>query len=200
MARPYNFDVIPTVHPNGHVAWKLCHTKSAVNYPDCGVGTAADPYPNVKVPMGETGIFQFTISGATGIAFAPSPPNQGPPSSAHPGPIWIHEKGQPNGPVIDPQIGPPGDGGSNKLTFVDLNTEAVTLKYQLNFVDAQGKAVTALDPDIINGGKGLMSNVAFMIAAGVAIALLALWMWQVVSARRTNGKVQSGAGNDKSAG
>jgi len=193
----YRFDATPTVQQNGQVSWKLCYRKDQVTFPKCGLTEAT--YPDVDVPIGETGVFQFTILGDTGIVFAPNPPNQGPPSSTNPGPVWVQKKGAPNGPGIDPQIEPPGGGGSKKLTFVDLNTEVSTLKYQLNFVDAQGKPVTALDPEIINGGKGLMNNVALLIAGGVAIALLALWAWRIVSARRANAAREGGAGIDQRA-
>lgn len=180
----YKFEATPTVQNGQVTAWKLCYIESQVSYPDCGYGTAQDPYPNVKVPPGpntKNQPFQFNILGDTGIAFAPASQNPG-----DPGPIWIHKKGDPTGPGIHPQIDTPGGGGSQQLTFINRNTQEVTLKYQLNFVDAQGKAVTALDPEIINGGKNRLSdNSAFMISAGVAVALLALWAWRVFAARRT---------------
>lgn len=197
MARQYRFEATPTVQNGQVVEWKLCYFKDAVTYPQCGITKGT--YPNASVKMGDTGVFQYSIMGDSGITFAPSPPPQGPPSGTDPGPIWVNEKGQPNQPGVDPQIGSLGGGGSKKLTFVDLNTDAATLKYQLNFVDSQGKAVAALDPEIINGGKGLFSNVAFVIAAGVAIALLALWAWKIMADRRNSAAPPAGAGADQRA-
>jgi len=69
--------------------------------------------------------------------------------------------------------------------------------YQLQFTNKG-----PLDPIISNGGccYSNLQSTSFLIAAGVAIALLALWTWQVVAFRRTNPAGPSGPGNDKSAG
>lgn len=179
----YKFEVTPTVQ-NGQVSWELCYRNPPVPpIPLCGDGSPGRPYPDADVPKGaQDQPFQFKIMGNSGITFAPDST----PTKFYPGPIWVHEQGEPNEPGVHGQIKDRDGARKPVLTFVDKNSEAITLKYQLNFVDAQGKAVTALDPEIINGGKNRLSdNAAFMISAGVAVALLALWAWRVFAARRT---------------
>ena len=191
----YRLEVTPTIQ-NGQVrSWQLCHMNpSQPPVPICGDGSPARPFPDVTVPMNQADpIFQFKIMGDSGITFAPdsTPTKIG-------GPIWIHERGDPNGPGVHGQIEDVKGAKTKTLVFKDENDFAIVLKYQLNFVDAQGKAVTALDPEIINGGKGLMSNMALMIAAGVAIALVALWAWQILSERRAKAANPPGAGINQS--
>lgn len=177
----YKLEVTPTIE-NNRVSWELCYLNPPEPpMPRCGDGSAGKPFPDVVVPKGpQDQPFQFKIMGNSGITFAPDAT----PTKYYPGPIWVHEKGEPNGPGVHGQIKDRDGAKKPVLTFVDKNSEEITLKYQLNFVDAQGNAVTALDPDIINGGKGLLSNAAFLITAGVAIALLALWAFRTLADRR----------------
>ena len=182
----YRFEATPTVQQQGAVKWELCYIRSAVHYPECGDGTPARPYPNVSVPMGAgEQPFQFTIKGDTGIVFAPDPPQSGPVPPNAPGPIWINKKGQPNKPGTHHEITDIAVGGGKKvLTFRDINDEAITLKYQLNFVDAQGNPVTPLDPDITNGGKGFIgAETSLLLAAALIAALIAGAVASVVANR-----------------
>lgn len=173
----FRFEATPTVVKDQVRSWQLCHMNpSQPPVPICGDGSAAQPYPDVTVPKGQhNATFQFKIMGDSGISFAPEsvPTKVG-------GPIWIHKKGDPNGPGVHGQIYDVKGAKTKTLTFIDKNDDAVTLKYQLNFVDAQGKAVTALDPEIINGGGNrLWDNTALLIGGGVAVALLGLWVWRI---------------------
>ena len=60
------------------------------------------------------------------------------------------------------------------LTFIDKNNNKVPLilKYQLNFDDQQGNAVTPIDPDITNGGHSFFTPTALLITAAVIAALV----------------------------
>jgi hypothetical protein len=176
----YKFEVTPTVQKDGQVSsWQLCHMNpSQPPIPKCGDGSPSSPYPNTDVPEGQHDpLFQFKIVGNSDITFAPNPPA---PKAG--GPIWIHKKGDPNGPGVHGQIEDIKGAKTKVLVFKDENDYQITLKYQLNFVDAQGKAVTALDPEIINGGKGFWSisnSTALMIGGVVALVLLGLWFSRV---------------------
>jgi hypothetical protein len=146
----------------------------------CGNGTAQNPYPNVTLPTNEganQGIvpFQFTITNdQTGLQL----------QFANTNPLCVQQGSKPPCPSTDPQIpNPPGGAGSKVLTFVDLNTrpdahhpQAVVLKYQLNFTDSQGNAVTSIDPDITNGGKSLsysfINTTALVIGVAVLVVLI----------------------------
>ncbi len=195
-ASHYNFEVTPTVK-NGKVAsWELCFVGPRTPHNKLGCGEDADVY----VPMNQSNqSFKYTIKGdpGLGLVFAPNPP-------AGDGPIWIAFDYKPKSPFVEGEIKGLGTatkphGGQNNLNFVDKNDTEGILQYQLNFVDRNGNK-SELDPDIINGGKGRLTDAAFLIAAGVALALLALWTLQVIAARRARPANPAGADNDKRAG
>ena len=196
-ASHYNFEVTPTVR-NGKVAkWDLCFVGPPSPRNELGCGEDA----NVYVPTNKSDqTFKYTIKGdpGLGLVFAANPP-------AGDGPIWIAFDHKPKSAFVDGEIKGPGGasnppgGGQITLNFVDKNDTAGILQYQLNFVDRNGNK-SALDPDIINGGKGRLTDVAFLIAAGVALALLTLWTLQVIAARRDRAPSPAGADNDKRAG
>lgn len=171
----FEYTATPTL-TNGTVAWQLCVTKPT-DQAGCGNGTTQNPYPNVTVGK-DTGAASFQVSIANdqtglGIQFASS------------NPLWVAQGSKPNGPSTDSQIPvAPGGGGSQKLTFVDINTrpdknnpQPVVLNYVLNFTDQHGNTVTAIDPDITNGGKtlgrpGPISSVALLIAVAVLLVIV----------------------------
>ena len=163
------FEATPTLK-NGTLEWKLCHTSPGPT--KCGETKATYPY----VDLGQnSGVhkFEFEITNdqtGLGIKFANDP-------------LWIALGTQPTGPAVDAQIENVcvADGGT-ELKFDDKNTKpnlndpaAVVLKYQLNFVDKDGKKVTAIDPDIKNGGTnffGELNLLSLAISAGVIATLL----------------------------
>jgi hypothetical protein len=185
----HNFVATPTINGT-EVEWQLCY----INTGQCGDGKTT-PYPDVTLKKnGGAAHFTFTIEGDTGILFAPNPPSSDPnPPADKPGPIWVHQKGEGNGPGVHAQVRDVQGAGTNELKFKDKNDrpnffhpKAITLKYQLNFVDAQGKPVTSLDPDIKNGGKTFLAfsaPVAAAIGAALAIILLVVW-WKQLRPRR----------------
>jgi len=147
-------------------------------------------YPNVSVPANHFDkLFSFTIvndNTQLGIKFAD-------------GPLWIKANSKPTGPGVNGQIYAVNGGGKTELTFKDKNSSMVTLKYQLNFVDKDGNKVTAIDPDIKNGGKVsaqiFHSPIAIAIAAAVAIFLLVV-LWNKIKPRVTGpGGPAAGGGN-----
>jgi hypothetical protein len=180
----YEFEAKPTLNGSA-VTWQLCVTKPTSQ---AACGTAPN-YPGVSVPQGQGNqSFKFTITNDNtqlGIMFAPSPPPQ-----SNPGPIWAQAGSKPTGPVLDGQIQTPNgaQNGGKMLTFVDQNNNQGTLilKYQLNFVDQQGNAVTAIDPDITNGGKSVAHPSQAVILAIAAAILLVVVATVVIRMRARN--------------
>jgi hypothetical protein len=97
--------------------------------------------------------------------------------------LWIQADDKPLGPVLEPksQILQPTRVNDTILVFIDKNNGSKKLlKYQLNFVGRDNSPVTAIDPDIKNGGGrtgyfGPAQAMAFVIGATVALALTVLW-------------------------
>jgi hypothetical protein len=101
-----------------------------------------------------------------------------PPPQSNPGPLWVQASTKPTGPGLNSQINSPNgaQNGNKMLTFVDQNNNQGTLilKYQLNFVDQQGNAVTSIDPDITNGGKTVFRPSQALIAIAAALLLIVI--------------------------
>lgn len=168
------FEATPAV-VNGQVVWTLCYKNP--NPDVCGNSNAT--YPDVTVPQNNgSEQFQFKIvNDNTGLNIQFAANN----------PLWVQANSKPTGPGLNGQIPPTslGGQGTKTLTFVDLNSlpsptnpSAVVLKYQLNFTDGQGNAVTSIDPDITNGGKTIyayLNTTVFAVTAVVALALLFVW-------------------------
>jgi len=177
-----SFTATPTLQ-DGEVAWTLCYSPPPPpNQPQqCGNGTANSPYPYVTLQKDSgSNPFQFTIANdqtGLGIQFA----------SANP--LCVAGGTKPTCPSSNPQIQPPGGGGTKVLTFVYLNTDKSLLKYVLNFTDKNGNAVTSIDPDIQNGGKsvavGVPHSTALLVAVVVLVVLVAAFF--VVRSRRLAG-------------
>jgi hypothetical protein len=137
------FEVTPTMK-NNKVEWEMCRVDNGQKK-DCGKGDGN--YPDVSLGKGQGATtFQIKIDDPAnlGIQFAATP-------------VTI-KKGNPTG--ADNQINLPPGGGGTVTTFVDRNTlpdsanpNPVTITYGLNFVGKDGKTVTAIDPDITNGGN-----------------------------------------------
>ena len=112
-------------------------------------------------------------------------------------PLWIQENIKPTSPIVSPtsQINPSQitGAGTTSLKFHDKNSDAMLLKYQLNF--AGGNGSMAIDPDIQNGGKGLpwYENSLVLVLAGAIALMLLVW---VGMRRRANVARQSGTGSD----
>lgn len=91
--------------------------------------------------------------------------------------LWIQENTKPTGPATSSQIKKVTLKSPTELQFKDENSGSpVTLVYQLNFVDAAnpGAGVTALDPELKNGGGGTISlQDPIVIAAVIGAVLIA---------------------------
>lgn len=172
----------PTFDASGAVtSWQLCY-----NTTDCGNGKSSSPYPKVDFAKG-TGDhnIKIDIANGNGITFAQT------------NPLWIQQDTKPTSPIVSPtsQINPSKitGAGTTTLKFHDKNSEAMTLKYALNFTGGNG--VMTIDPDITNGGKGMPwyeNTISLAIAGAIALFLL---VW-VGMRRRANSVRVSGPGND----
>lgn len=169
----YEFTAMPTL-TNGVVGWELCVVKPT-DQAACGNGSKEHPYPDVVVPKDHgAATFQFKIT--SGIT-SPDVTFKQPPASSKIGPIWVQAGTKPTAPVLDGQIqSANGAGNGHKvLTFSDKNDNSggpLSLKYQLNFVDQHGNAVTPIDPDITNGGHSFFTPTSILITAAVVAALV----------------------------
>ncbi|MFL6728800.1 MAG: hypothetical protein ACJ8D6_01470 [Sphingomicrobium sp.] len=163
----------PTI-VNGQVTeWKLCDGKTT-----CGTGKTSSPYPKIELKKGSTDhSITIQIDEGNGITFAQT------------NPLWIQQDTKPTAPVVAPtsQIDPSkiSGGGTTTLKFKDANTEAMTLKYALQFEGGNG--IMSIDPDIQNGGKGIAfyQTAALLVAGGVVVALVLLIVWRRSARRQT---------------
>ena len=179
----------PTIENGQVTSWQLCYkttapTTTATTGNDCGDGKSSSPYPKLDFAK-NTGdhTIKVDIANGNGITFAQT------------NPLWIQENTKPTSPIVSPtsQINPSQitGAGTTQLKFHDKNSEAMLLKYQLNF--ANGNGVMAIDPDITNGGKGMwyQNSISLVIAGVVAIAVVLL-LWR----RRMSAERPSGTGSD----
>ena len=180
----------PSFDANGSVtSWELCDTSTkpstTATAGTCGDGKSSSPYPKLDFTKGSGDhTIKIDIVNGNGITFAQT------------NPLWIQENTKPASPIVSPtsQIDPSKIEGAGKTTlkFHDKNSEAMTLKYALNFTGGNG--VMAIDPDITNGGKGFYQSYTIEIVAAAALAVVVL-IWFVMR-RRTNTARISGTGTD----
>lgn len=176
----------PTIENGQVTSWQLCYktsapTTTATTGNDCGNGKSSSPYPKLDFAKG-TGDhnIKIDIANGNGITFAQT------------NPLWIQQDTKPTSPIVSPtsQINPSQitGAGTTTLKFHDKNSEAMLLKYQLNFTGGNG--VMAIDPDITNGGKGMpwyQNSISLVIAGVVAIAVVLLLWRRRMSAERPSG-------------
>jgi hypothetical protein len=164
----------PTIENGQVTGWQLCYKQT-----DCGTGKSSSPYPKVDFAKGTADHHvSITIANGNGITFAQT------------NPLWIQQDTKPTSPIVAPtsQINPAKieGAGTTTLKFQDKNSEAMTLKYQLNFQGGNG--LMAIDPDIQNGGRTMpwySQSAAWLIAGGVAIVLLVL-VWRARARRQVS--------------
>jgi hypothetical protein len=156
-------DVTPKLIDNV-ISWELCYK----NTNTCGVHPN---FPVVELTPGKVDqmfVVRIKDSSNLGITFPPTLQEA----------FWIQADDKPLGPVIEPksQILSPTLVDKSMLVFIDKNNGSKKdLKYQLNFVDSNNKAVTAIDPDIKNGGgRSLVYGAAELLGAFVIGAALVL--------------------------
>lgn len=146
-------EAIPTIQNSEVVGWELC-LKDPPKQDVCGDGSAQRPYPVVDLggnPTNSASVIHIKIAeNDLGVVFAQNRPDGD-------GPLWIQRNTKPTAFVIGPSDQIPRikvtGGGSKNLQFVDNNSgDAMTLKYQLNFIDGRSLPVKGIDPEIKNGG------------------------------------------------
>jgi hypothetical protein len=173
---------------NGQVtSWQLCYksgsTATAAST-QCGDGKSSSPYPKLDFAKGSGDHnIKIDIANGNGITFAQT------------NPLWIQPDTKPTSPIVQPtsQISQITGAGTTSLTFHDKNSDAMLLKYQLNF--AGGNGLMAIDPDIQNGGKGMPMYSTWEIVAVIGLAaLLVLLVWRL-NVRRNVAR-SSGTGTD----
>ena len=170
---------------NGQVtSWQLCHktaSTATATSTQCGDGKSSSPYPKLDFAKGSGDHnIKIDIANGNGITFAQT------------NPIWIQPTTKPTGPIVDSQINQITGAGTTSLSFHDKNSDAMLLKYQLNFTGGNG--LMAIDPDIQNGGKGMPSIEYWFVAAAIALALVAFILVGV--RRRMSAERPSGTGSD----
>lgn len=149
MANDKNFVVTPTLN-NGVVEWEMCIDNGGQKE-ECGKGDGN--YPDVTLAKGG-GSYHFKVSitndqTGLGIKFADTDP-------------LLIKKGEPVDPTKK-QIDQINGHGTSVLKFRDKNDmpdknnpAPVVITYGLNFTDKDGHTVTAIDPDITNGGTNII--------------------------------------------
>ena len=161
----------PTVENGQVTSWQLCYksgsTATAAST-QCGDGKSSAPYPKVDLAK-NTGdhTIKIDIANGNGIVFAQT------------NPLWIQENTKPTSPIVSPtsQINPSQitGAGTTSLKFHDKNSDAMLLKYQLNF--SGGNGLMAIDPDIQNGGKGMPSTQYWLVAGAILLLALVAFVW-----------------------
>lgn len=161
MSTPQQLEARPSLGSNNEVTWTLC--KKVQGGADV-CGSTPDTYPSIDLGKG---------AGATPIQVRIAQDNTGLGIRFSNDPLWIQKDTKPTCSVIDSQI-EQVNGAGTQLTFVDKNSEEILLKYQLNFVDQAGQAVTSIDPDIKNGGGQIIDSSNNFLADYSTQAVIAL--------------------------
>lgn len=176
--------VTPSKGNGTKIDWTMCHTAPGKTE----VCSPKNVYPPITVGHNSGSnagaqVFTVTINDVNklGINFSSDP-------------LWIQANSKPKSHVIDAQI---FDVTPNptKLVFKDKNDGGpVTLVYQLNFVGADQKPVTSIDPDIKNGGTTVVGgdSQAMTVVLVVGLAVLAAALWFGFRAIRRNTERNSG--------
>lgn len=158
MTEHVNLTVTPRQTTKNKIEWYLTDGKKTG-----GPGH----YPPVDCEKGKGYKFQIEIvdEDNLGIEFAPDP-------------LWVVKDGPcPQSKSMDPEQIVDIKPGTTLLRFKNQNKgQPCTLRYQLNFVDQQGRKVEPLDPEIRNGGGNVsLSGIAKLaLGFGIAAGLLAL--------------------------
>lgn len=174
--------VTPSKAQGGKIDWTLCHTAPGAGEV-CG---NSNNYPVVVLGKG-SGEHLFTVTindpAKLGIAFSSDP-------------LWIQANTKPTKPVIDANQVIDVTPSPTKLIFKDKNTGTpVDLVYQLNFVGPNQKPVTAIDPEIKNGGTTVVGyDQTSLVLGGVALVFLLAAIWLSIRAIRQRRQLNSGGG------
>ncbi len=174
--------VTPSKGNGNKIDWTMCHTAPGKTE----VCSPKNVYPPITVGQNSGSnagaqVFTVTINDVNklGITYSSDP-------------LWIQANSKPKSPVIDPQIFDVTPSPT-KLIFKDKNDGGpVTLVYQLNFVGANKKPVTAIDPDIKNGGTTVNYSQTTMLLAGAGLVLLLAAMWLSIRSIRRRRDLNAG--------
>jgi hypothetical protein len=179
-----NITVTPSKGNGNKIDWTMCHTAPGKTelcspknvYPPITVGK------NTGTNAG-TQVFTVTINDANklGISFSGDP-------------LWIQPNSKPKTHVIDTTQIFDVTPTPAKLIFKDRNDGGpVTLVYQLNFVGADQKPVTSIDPDIKNGGTTIAAyDQTTVLVAVASLAFLLVAIYLSIRTIRQRRELQSG--------
>jgi hypothetical protein len=162
----------PAKQADGSIQWTMDYEGKKGNSPST--------YPIIDLKAKEAHTLTYTIANPTGLTinFDPSMVNDSSGKSIH-NALWVQATTKPPQAMLSDQIKKVDIKSPTELKFKDSNSgDPMTLVYQINFVDASnsGAKVTALDPDLKNGGGNTTAyqNYAVLIAVVGAVLIAVL--------------------------
>lgn len=162
----HSITLTPARQTDGTIQWTM-------NY-DGKIGTGPSTYPPIDLAPKEPHKLTYTIANPAGLSinFDQSKVQSGSGKSID-NALWVQAGTKPSVPVLSDQI-KKVTVDPTVLTFKDSNTGSpVTLIYQINFVDAgnQNAKVTALDPELKNGGGNTVYVQSPLEVAAIAVSV-----------------------------
>lgn len=177
----HSITLTPARQADGTIQWTM-------NY-DGKIGTGPGTYPPIDLAAKEAHKLTYTIANPAGLSinFDPSMVQSGSGNSIH-NALWVQPGTKPPTAVLSDQI-KKVTVDPTVLTFKDSNTGTpVTLIYQINFVDAgnQNAKVTALDPELKNGGGNtvFVQSPLEVAAIAVSVAIVAFFAFRFFTRNR----------------
>lgn len=151
-------------------------------------GNSPSTYPVISLAAKEEHTLTYTIANPAGLSinFDPSMVTSGG-KSIH-NALWMKSGSKPHSAKLSNQITDVSLTSPTVLVFKDENSgNPQTLVYQINFVDASNSSakVTALDPDLKNGGgNNNLQSYALEIAVVAGVLLVAALLFRRFNLRR----------------
>lgn len=159
----------PAKQGDGSIQWTMDYNGKKGNSPST--------YPVIDLAAKEAHKLTYTIANPQGLSinFDPSMVQASSGQSIH-NAIWVQAASKPPQAMLSDQV-TKVTVKPTELVIKDKNSgNPVTLVYQINFVDAANPAakVTALDPDLKNGGgNNSLQSAAVAVAVVVGVVLIA---------------------------
>lgn len=178
---------------NGQIQWSYsvcteggaCNTGSTGHYPAISLPKQPpnSPATPVTVTINDTNHLGITFAAGNDAMWLQPGAGNCPHSS-----VW--DPGSP------PQITGFSRTSDTQIRFTDVNNAAGSFTYTLNFVNANHQAVTAIDPDIQNGGSSLMGgiNTTQLVIESAVVAFVVALVVSLISSyfigRRTAASIR----------
>lgn len=178
----HSITLTPAKQGDGTIQWTMDY--------DGKIGNGPSTYPPISLAAKEAHKLTYTIVNPPGLSinFDPAMVQSGSGKSIH-NALWVQADTKPSTAVLSDQI-KKVTVDPTVLTFKDNNSgKPVTLIYQINFVDAanQNAKVTALDPELKNGGGNTMLFQSPLVVAAIAVsvAVIAILVFRQFSRNRS---------------